>query len=128
MTNNALTSVSLFLCSRASHLFLSHLSRRVEFIQYEGWQGPVPVFAGSQPSAKLCRGLRGKRKLNHEDCVQNPRATKKIAILAEAVGEAFSTHGSLKGELLARSLVQSKWKSMLFKGKPNGKILCASHG
>ena len=36
--------------------------------------------------------------------------------------------GSLKGELLARSLVQSKWKSMLFKGKPNGKILCASHG
>ena len=97
-------------------------------IQYEGRQGSVPVFAGSQPSAKLCRGLRGKGKLNHEDCVQNPRATKKIAILAEAVGEAFSTHGSLKGELLACSLVQSKWKSMLFKGKPNGKILCASHG
>ena len=110
-------------------------SRRVEFIQYEGWQGPVPVFAGSQPSAKLCRGLRGKRKLNHEDCVQNPRATERIAILAEAVGEAFSTHGSLKGELLAHSLVQSTWKSMLFKGNPSGeikkrlnKILCASHG
>jgi hypothetical protein len=26
------------------------------------------------------------------------------------VAEAFSTHGSLKGELLALSLVQSKWK------------------
>ena len=55
-------------------------------------------------------------------------AQSLVQVLAEAVGEAFSTHGSLKGELLARSLVQSKWKSMLFKGKPNGKILCASHG
>ena len=47
----------------------------------------MPVFARSQPSAKLCRALRGKRKRNHKDCIQNPRATTNIAILAEPVGE-----------------------------------------
>jgi len=57
----------------------------VPIIHQGDGQGPVPVFAG--PLAKLCRRLRGKRKLNHEDCVQNPRATKKIAILAEPVGK-----------------------------------------
>ena len=31
--------------------------------------------------------MRGKRKLNHHDCVQNPRAAKEIAILAEPIGE-----------------------------------------
>ena len=68
------------LCHSLSQWRRAHLMCRVtqwfcseEFlaqhnIQYEGRQGSVPVFAGSQPSAKLCRGLRGKRKLNHEDC------------------------------------------------------------
>jgi len=49
-------------------------------------QGPVPVFDGSQPSVMLRRRFRGKRKLNQKDCVQNPRPTKKVAILAAPVG------------------------------------------
>ena len=51
-------------------------------------------------------------------------AQSLVQVLAEPVGEAFSMHGSLKGELLARSLVQS----LAAQRKPNGKILCASHG
>ena len=32
-------------------------------IQYEGRQGSVPVFAGSQPSAKLCRVGEAERRI-----------------------------------------------------------------
>ena len=54
-------------------------------------EGPPPVLDVSPHSVllcrdfsrkrkfngKLCHGLRGKRKLNHEDCVQNSRSTKE---------------------------------------------------
>ena len=56
-------------------------------IQYEGRQGSVPVFAGSQPSAKLCRVGEAERRIAGSE----PSA---------------GTAGSLKGEFLAHSLVQ----------------------
>ena len=48
-------------------------------------QGPVPVLDGSQPSVMLRRRFKGKRKANAIDCVQNPRRTRKVAILAAPV-------------------------------------------
>ena len=43
-------------------------------------EGPVPVLDGSQPSERPCGRFSGKRKLNEEDVVKNPRATGKPAI------------------------------------------------
>ena len=68
-----------------------HVSRPRSFwraIRQADVQSPVQVSVGAQPSsAKPCRALRGKRKLNHEDRNDNPRATKKIATIAKLAGE-----------------------------------------
>ena len=42
-------------------------------------QGFVPVLNGSQPSRKIWRRFRCKRKVNPTDFEKNPQPTKKVA-------------------------------------------------
>ena len=42
-------------------------------------QGLLPVLDGSQPSRRIMRRFRCKRKVKPIDCEQNPRPTKKVA-------------------------------------------------
>ena len=86
-------------------------------------EGPVPVLDGSQPSERPCGRFSGKRKLNEEDVVKNPRATKKPAIHlkpSERRCRRFSGKRKLNEEDVVKHPVGTKQPEPLERGEVAG--------